>query len=235
MSSPPSHGRRAGKAGPWDAALPHERWAASAGDSAPVPQTVRLASSGREGAASPPEPDRDAGSVLSDILGSTAKPVGAAPQGRRRPATAKPRLQADPLAPERAGSPAPGPPARHGRRAGLQHSPELPLAGPDAGSIASEVLGADGGGESPPTYTDLDAKLRALSGRDPKLAGMLEEPQKASTKAVEQAVELERLSGEIAVSTHPSQTHPTPPSDASDQPHPLARLCSGSWRTRTRC
>jgi chromosome segregation ATPase len=56
--------------------------------------------------------------------------------------------------------------------------------------------GAEAG--SPPTYDDLDAKLRALSGRDPKLAGMLGGQPHGSAKVMEQAVELERLSGEVA-------------------------------------
>ena len=203
--------------GPWDAALPHERWQQSK-DSAPVPQTVgighRGVSSGRPSSAQPveaPPPERSATGVLSDLLAdsgspppptsSEGRPVRAGRRAGARPATARPRL----LGPDTdLGSPAsassPGAPAQHGRRAAAARgSVELTPAGPDASDIAQQVL-SDSRGEagSPPSYGDLDAQLRALSGRDPKLAGMLDGQPRGSAKVMEQALELERLSGEAA-------------------------------------
>lgn len=186
--------------GPWEAALPHERWQQSQ-DSAPVPQTVgighRGVSSRRPSTAQQleaPPPSRSANSVLSEILDENGSPPPPT-SSQGRPARAG----------RRAGRPATAPhqtarPAQHGRRAGRTHSPsDLPTAEADASDIAQQVLSdADAEAGSPPTYDDLDAKLRALSGRDPKLAGMLDGQPRGSAKVMEQAVELERLSGEVA-------------------------------------
>lgn len=199
--------------GPWEAALPHERWQQSQ-DSAPVPQTVGLGhrgvSSNRPSSAQPleaPPPDRSAGSVLSELLTDSRSPPPPtsaegrpARAGRRagRPATA-PHLQGTEA---EVSSPAhqTARPAQHGRRAGRANSSsDAPAAEFDASDIAQQVLGdTDGEAGSPPSYNDLDAKLRALSARDPKLAGMLDGQPRGSAKMMEQALELERLSGQIA-------------------------------------
>lgn len=142
---------------------------------------------GAERQASKSKPDeRPVGSsdtVLADLLGAAARNASPA-AGRKRPTTARPRLQGDRATQL----------AQHGRRAGL----ELANSGdsePDAAAIAREVLASGDELASPPTYSALDSKLRALSARDPKLAGMLD---RGSSKGVEQALELERLRGELA-------------------------------------
>ena len=202
----------AAMSGPWGAALPHERWQQSQ-DLAPVPQTVGLGhrgvSSSRPSSAQPleaPPPDRSAGSVLSELLtDSPPPPTNAegrpARAGRRagRPATAQPRLQGtDPEISSPVHQTAR--PAQHGRRAGRANSSfDAPAAEFDASDIAKQVLGdTDGEAGSPPSYNDLDAKLRALSARDPKLAGLLDGQPRGSAKVMEQALELERQSGQIA-------------------------------------
>lgn len=202
--------------GPWEAALPHERWQQSR-DSAPVPQTVGLGHRGvssDRSTASQPQPlgampsDRSSGTVLSELLAESSVPPPPtssegrpARAGRRagRPATAQPRLQATDAGPQPPARPA-ARAAQHGRRADrTRDCPEAPSVDSQVSDIAQQVLDdANAEAGSPPSYGDLDAKLRALSGRDPKLAGMLDGQPRGSAKVMEQALELERLSGEVA-------------------------------------
>jgi hypothetical protein len=92
--------------------------------------------------------------------------------------------------------------ARHGRRAGADLELD-PTGAPSAAEIAKEVVADGGSGErSPPRFDDLEAKLRALSSRDPKLAGMLEGGRSrgggGGMKSMELALELETVRGEVA-------------------------------------